>query len=297
MTDNRKAAVMGAFVADALSLGVHWVYNTGVIDKKFGRVERYYDPLTSYHKGKKAGDFTHYGDQMRVLLESVKDNGGFDAKRFAETWRGFFANYQGYFDKATQTTLENMAAGKELTASGSDSDDLAGASRLAALLPAYPDRLADLVAAARTQTAITHNNASVIASADFFARTVDAVLHGQSPLTALETTLKTHFADSPIAQPIRMGLESRGQNTRETIAGFGQMCSVEAGLPGTVHLIASYADDFKTALVENVMAGGDSSARGILTGMILGAAHGMAAIPEAWINEMTAVERIQTLLK
>ena len=44
MTENRiKAAVIGAFVADALSLGVHWVYNTGVIDKKFGRVEHYHD--------------------------------------------------------------------------------------------------------------------------------------------------------------------------------------------------------------------------------------------------------------
>jgi hypothetical protein len=36
MTTNQKAAVWGAFAADALSLGVHWVYNTGVIDKKFG---------------------------------------------------------------------------------------------------------------------------------------------------------------------------------------------------------------------------------------------------------------------
>ena len=72
MTDNRiKAAVIGAFVADALSLGVHWVYNTDVIDKKLGRVEHYYDPMTSYHTGKKAGDFTHYGDQMMVLLESA----------------------------------------------------------------------------------------------------------------------------------------------------------------------------------------------------------------------------------
>jgi ADP-ribosylglycohydrolase len=80
---------VGAFVADALSLGVHWVYNTGVIDKKFGRVERYYDPLTSYHKGKQAGDFTHYGDQMLVLLESEREN-GFDAVRLLNSG-GFFS--------------------------------------------------------------------------------------------------------------------------------------------------------------------------------------------------------------
>jgi hypothetical protein len=91
MTTNQKAAVWGAFAADALSLGVHWVYNTGVIDKKFGRVEQYYDPLTSYHKGKQAGDFTHYGDQMRVLLESLSGHTAFDAVRFAEQWRAFFS--------------------------------------------------------------------------------------------------------------------------------------------------------------------------------------------------------------
>jgi len=297
MTENRiRAAVIGAFVADALSLGVHWVYNTGVIDKKFGRVEQYFDPLTSYHKGKKAGDFTHYGDQMLVLLESVISGGGFDAHRFADIWRTFFADYDGYFDKATQTTLEKMDDGRGLTDSASDSDELAGASRMAALVPVYSDNLEELVSAARAQTRITHNNDRVILSADFFARSVFAVIGGQPPQAAMQATLDTHFSDSSIASLITMGLESRDRDTRETIAEWGQMCSVEAGLPGAVHLITRYADDFKTAMVENVMAGGDSSARGMIAGMVLGAAHGMEVIPEPWQAGMTASQRINTLL-
>lgn len=297
MTENRiKAAVIGAFVADALSLGVHWVYNTGVIEKKFGRVEQYYDPLTSFHKGKKAGDFTHYGDQMLVLLESVISGGGFDALRFAERWRTFFADYGGYFDKATKATLENMEAGKDLTDSGSHSDDLAGASRLAALVPVYHDNREQMIRAAREQTAVTHNNDRVVLSADFFTRSVLAVLGGHPPRTAMEAALKAHFSDSPIAPLITMGLESGNRDTRETIAEFGQMCSVEAGLPGAVHLITRYADDFKTAMVENVMAGGDSSARGMMAGMVLGAAHGMASIPADWQAGMTASKRINGLL-
>ena len=296
MTESRvKAAVIGGFVADALALGVHWVYNTGVIDKKLGRVEHYHDPMTSYHKGKKAGDFTHYGDQMLVLLESMR-GGGFDAHRFADMWRTFFADYGGYFDQATKTTLENMDAGKGLTDSASDSDDLAGASRLAALVPVYHDNLEPLVSAARAQTRITHNNDRVLSSADFFARSVFAILGGQAPQAAMQATLDTHFSDSPIASLVTMGLDSRDRDTRETIAEFGQMCSVEAGLPGAVHLICRYADDFKTAMVENVMAGGDSSARGMMAGMILGAAHGMEAIPAAWQTGMTADQRINTLL-
>jgi ADP-ribosylglycohydrolase len=296
MTENRiKAAVIGAFVADALSLGVHWVYNTGVIDKKFGRVEHYHDPMTTYHKGKKAGDFTHYGDQMLVLLKSVNRD-GFDSHRFADMWRTFFADYGGYFDKATQTTLANMDAGNSLTDSASNSDDLAGASRMAALVPVYHDDLEQLVDAARAQTRITHSDKRVIASADFFAHCVFAVLGGQPPRAAMETTLKDRFSDSPIASLVAMGLESRERDTRETIAEFGQMCSVEAGLPGAVHLITRHADDFKTAMVENVMAGGDSSARGMIAGMMLGAAHGLAAIPDAWQTGMTAGKQIGDLL-
>ncbi|WP_419659217.1 ADP-ribosylglycohydrolase [Desulfosarcina variabilis str. Montpellier] len=297
MTDNRNAAVWGAFVADALSLGVHWVYNTGVIDKKFGRVEHYHDPLTSYHKGKKAGDFTHYGDQTLVLLEAVCAKGGFDGQYFAERWKAFFTDYNGYFDKATKTTLENMATAENMTASGSPSDDLAGAARLAALLPVCSDDLALFVEAARKQTAITHNNDPVVTSADFFARVVDATLKGQPPVEAIETTLKTDFRDSDIAPLITMGMDSRQRDTREVIAEFGQMCSVEAGLPGAIHLICRYPDAYQTAMVENVMAGGDSSARGMLAGMVLAAAHGMSAIPEEWISQMTAGKHIAELLK
>ena len=295
MQDHLKAAVWGAFAADALSLGVHWVYNTGVIDKKFGRVDQYHDPLTSFHKGKRAGDFTHYGDQMLLLLNAVKD-GGFDPNRFAGMWRTLFDDYTGYIDKATTATLENMAAGKPLTESGSASDDLAGAARMAALLPVFGNDPEGLVEASRQQTTITHNNDQVIACADFFARTVWLVLDGNPPLVAIDDVLTRHVSDDAVADLIQTGLASRERDTREAIAEFGQMCSVEAGLPGTIHLIARYTDDYKGAMIENVMAGGDSSARGVLAGMILAAANGKAAIPASWIEEMSASDQIAAVL-
>jgi len=297
MITKRQAAVWGAFVADALSLGVHWVYNTGVIDKKFGRVEHYHDPLTSFHKGKKAGDFTHYGDQTLVLLETLDKDKGFDALRFAQSWRDFFSDYTGYFDKATKATLENMDSEGELTQSASTSDDLAGASRMAPLVAVYGDNLEQLVRTARSQTAITHGDERVVTSADFFARTVLAILNGKEPVPAMEAILNEQFADNEIAPLVHMGLQSKDRDTRETIAEFGQMCSVEVGLPGAVHLVARHGGDFKTAMVENVMAGGDSSARGMLAGMVLSAAHGMDAIPEEWISGLNAGERIRTILE
>ncbi len=172
MEDRVKAAVCGSFAADALALGPHWVYNANVIDKKFGVVDRFLDPLTSYHKGKQAGDLTHYGDQMLVLLESVAATSGFNLDQFTNDWRGFMDSYDGYFDQATKATLENMANGWEYPDCGSKSHDLGGAARIAPLVVAHHADLERLVESARTQTALTHNDQTVISSAEFFARVV-----------------------------------------------------------------------------------------------------------------------------
>ena len=38
MKEKPQAMVLASFAADSLALGVHWIYNPRVIDKKFGRV-------------------------------------------------------------------------------------------------------------------------------------------------------------------------------------------------------------------------------------------------------------------
>ena len=296
MKDKIKAAVLGSFIADALALGVHWVYNTRVIDKKFGRVDGYLDPLTSYHKGKRAGEQTHYGDQMQVLMESIATVPGFDLEDFSMRWQTLFESYTGYLDGATKDTLHNLSAGKDINACGSASDDLAGASRIAPLFSVYPDNLENLVAAARRQTAFTHNNTDVTAVAEFLARTTAAVLAGANPLEAVDSVVDGHFKGNVIEMLVMDGLDSQEMDTRQEIADFGQACSVEAALPGVIHLIARYTDHFKEALVENIMAGGDSAARGMPVAMVLGAHLGMGAIPGSWLEGLASREHVEQLL-
>ena len=190
MNSNIKAMVLGSFAADALSLGVHWIYNTNVIDKKWGRVEEYIKPeRPTYHPTKDLGELTHYGDQTLVLLESLAGSPGFDLNRFADHWQELFKGYKGYFDGATKATIENLATGKGPTDAGSDSDDLAGAARIAPLAFCYRNDLKKLIAAARAQTALTHKNLPVIETAEFFGRVVWQVLHGEAP-TAISIRVK-----------------------------------------------------------------------------------------------------------
>ena len=90
MNDNPKALVLASLVADALSLGVHWIYNTNVIDKKWGRVEEYIKPeRPTYHPSKNLGEHTHYGDQTLVLLKSIAENSGFNLITLPTDGRNF----------------------------------------------------------------------------------------------------------------------------------------------------------------------------------------------------------------
>lgn len=297
MNDNAKAMVLASFAADALSLGVHWIYNTNVIDRKWGRVETYLKPeRPTYHPTKGLGEFTHYGDQTIVLLESVSARAGFDLNDFADRWQQLFNTYDGYFDSATKTTLENIAVGNPPSESGSNSDDLAGAARIAPLVYIYRNNLEQLIVSARAQTALTHKNMQVIDSAEYFARVVWNVLQGQTPTAALKTAKRGAFDTDPYSRWIEAGLKSAGDDTRQAIKDFGQMCEVAAAFPSVVHLIAKYENDLNGALVENAMAGGDSAGRGLIVGLIVGAHVGPDAIPNAWQTELKAYDHIMDLL-
>ena len=296
MDDRVRAAVLAAFAADSLSLGVHWIYNTRVIDRKYGRVETLLKPeLARFHAGKHKGDLTHYGDQMLLLLETVAA-AGFDPQTFAGRWQAFAASYGGYMDKASKETLENFSGGKRYPAAGSASTDMAGAARIAPLLIRYHKRLDALVAAARQQTAVTHNHPAVIACAELFARAAFLVLDGKRPVAALKDALEETAGANRIRDFIAAGLDSKGLASRGAILDLGQACEVAQALPSAIHLIASYEDDLKTALVENIMAGGDSAARGMLVGMLLGADQGIDAVPAQWRTGINAYRRICRLL-
>ncbi|MCD6293816.1 MAG: ADP-ribosylglycohydrolase family protein [Deltaproteobacteria bacterium] len=158
--------VMASFAADSLALGAHWIYDTQTIEAYLGRVDALLKPQPdSYHSTKALGDFTHYGDQMFVLLESLTAQKGFSPGDFSTRWKTLFENYNGYVDQATQGTLAGYDSGKGPKGGGSPSDDLAGAARIAPLVYAYSDHLENLIDAAKTQTQMTHTNPLTVESA------------------------------------------------------------------------------------------------------------------------------------
>ncbi|MBI4804965.1 MAG: ADP-ribosylglycohydrolase family protein [Desulfovibrio sp.] len=298
MTDRSKSMVLGSFLGDSLALGVHWIYDQKTIATLHGRL----DALKaagpgSYHPTKLAGDFTHYGDQTLVLLESLAEKGGFDSADFSARWLNLFqGGYTGYVDKATSATLSQLAAGWEPQDAGSVSDDLSGAARIAPLVYAYRVDVEAMVKACRSQTAMTHNNGKVVDAAEFFARTAHAVLAGTPPVRAMESALADRLPGSPLHGWFKDGVDASGEDSIQAVARFGQSCHIDGAFQSTVQLIARHQDHPGEALVDSAMAGGDSAARNLLVGMVLCAWKGIESLPSAWLQTLTRREKIETLL-
>ncbi len=292
--------VLGSFIGDALALGPHWIYDSGEIQSKLGRVTTYQPPLAIYHAGKNAGDFTHYGDQALILLESLAQHGRFELPSFARSWRSFWSDPAtlSYRDGATRATLAKLESGAAPENAGSDSHDIAGAARIAPLflLPWASDE--SLINSVREETAFTHANPQVVEAAEFFARVVLAIRSGSSVPEALDLA---HAAVPWKTLPdawFNAGEQSAAGTTSDAdaLAAHGLSCDIAGAFPAILHLLRRYSQDPATSLIENASAGGDSAARGMILGMIHGASTPVAAWPTEWLDDLTAREKIEKLI-
>lgn len=298
--ERHAGLLYGTLVADSLTLGAHWIYEQDEIARLCGRVtELQPAPPDSYHPGKELGAQTHYGDQALVLMESLETCGGnFVMDDFARRWRKFWDNSNAYRDRATKETLAHLAEGKGLTRAGSNSTELGGAARIAPLLAALRnEEKPTIIAAVRAQTALTHNTPEVIDTAEFLAHTVFMLMRGVSIPSALHNTATLPFRVLK-PEPWLQKAEALGHlSVPEAVGELGQSCPLDKALPSVFAILLKHGDDPETALIENVMAGGDSAARGLVLGMLLGAAHGRRGLPDRWISPLLARPRLESFLQ
>ncbi len=266
-------SIKASLLADSLALPVHWIYDQEEIANLKLDLTKLHSPShNKYHNKKSLGEHTHYGDQAVVLLKSIIKESTFKLESFANDWKDFFRNYAGYYDGATKATISNLESGQAIKLAGSKSSDLGGAARIAGLLSLLPSHSpAQIIEAARAQTAFTHNNSLVIDTAEFLIETSLAVISGAELEVALEQAVsKTMSADF-----LKLSLEKAKENLhlepRDAIVKLGQGCTINGALPASLYLILKYSSNLSEALTQNLLSGGDSAARGLVIGMILGA--------------------------
>jgi len=121
----KQNAIIGALVADAASLGLHWLYDAERISQVAGEAPEFITPNRSHyenvagffsHPMKESGEVTQYGEQCVVSLRSLAENNGkWKPFHYLETFRQAFdcgGSFHGYIDASTSGTLANYHKAK-----------------------------------------------------------------------------------------------------------------------------------------------------------------------------------------
>ena len=193
-------ALAGGWVADAASLGLHWLYDSQRILEVGGQSPEFLPPKAEYfeggfgyfaHEGKQVGDISHYGAATGVLTESLVASGGrLDIRDYQRRFRAFFGpggGWQGYIDNPTRLTLDNLhaieqqAIARGLSAITAELTDKQQRVLVQKVLP-YTSRLTgdDLEGPVRKAISLTYREPAILEAGVQLAETIDRHLQSQS---------------------------------------------------------------------------------------------------------------------
>lgn len=291
--DRAEAALLGALVADAAALGLHWLYDPARIASLEGPLIFREPDATDFqgaagvfvHHGKRAGDLSQYGAALRTAMQAIADRDGqFEAAaaqdRFADAF-GAGGWWRGYIDHATRGTLTNLAADRRAP-SGVEDDQIPGFARLPALL-CRPGGAGDAVQLAAA-VAITNTGDEARDWALAGARILAAALIGASPAEAVAA------GETGAPEAVAQGLARARAAGADPVAFAGEVgraCPMSMAVPVAAHILL-HARSFAEAVEMNIRAGGDSCGRAILLGAAEGAIHGLggAGVPAPWLMRL-----------
>lgn len=279
-----SALVMGALVADAATLGLHWLYDPAriaAIETRKGLVflqpdAADYAGTKGYfvHGSKVAGDSAGYGEVCWLMLVHLARHDGFRRIEYQTEYRNHFGpggTYTGYIDTPTRLTLRVLLPLEPAAfpaQSGSDDDQMPALAVLPALVSAHKGSLQALLGVVESAIRITSHHHLAIDAAKCCAAALHAVLHGDPMEQALAAALP--FAGDTLRPLLEEALAVPAADSVAVAARYGMACHVAEGLPVVFH-IARHAADYRTAIEANIRAGGDNCGRSIILGALVAA--------------------------
>lgn len=308
MNNTNTTAILGALVADAASLGLHWLYSPArIAEIEAVRGLTFLSPnLADYsgtpsfftHRKEKVGDSSAYGEVCLLMLRHLAKHGVFKRMEYQMEFCQHFGtdgDYVGYIDHPTRYLLLNLkplAPADFPAASGANDDQLPALSALPALVASHGGTLQALLLCVEEVVRVTNNNALAVSAAQCAAAALFAELNGVPVGEALTKALP--FAGETLAPLLEQALAEPALNSVAMAERFGMSCRVIQGLPIIFH-IAKLAPDYRTAIEANIRAGGDSCGRSILLGALVAAQQAQLdgkepVIPPSWLaryNQLT----------
>ena len=281
---NRHDAFSGALVADAASMGLHWLYDQDQIKliEATGSLLYRQPDATVYenkrgafvHSVRRAGQLSHYGESARIVGALALDTGysvTAHQKIFMDTF-GPCGAFHGYADRPTKYLIARMLLdGDDISVpSGMDDDQMPGICVVPGLFAAEAS-IPQTIDAVKVIT----TNQDVQQSAEAVYSVLTQLHSGIELKAALATAADAVTGE--LGELMREALSIEAYEPLQTAQHFGMACYVKHSMPLNWHLL-KHAADFESTVLDNIRCGGDCCGRSMALGCIAGLAFG---VPES----------------
>lgn len=289
LIDRFQGSALGTFVGDAMGREVEG-WSLELIKARHGILKEMGE-----------GIYTDDTEMMIGIMESLKEDPGFDpaltARRFLEN----FHPYRGYGGRI-YGIMDRLRKGAPWDQVGTDSWGNGGAMRIAPIGFFFYDDHKQLQEAALMCTQITHRHPQGVAGALAQALAVGmATQRGIDgavidPIAFVEEIVKgVKGIDKGVAQELgRIAEMGQGDGLEATIARIAATFPRDVSAKGAVPAaITSFVinDNFLDTVLTAVNCGGDTDTIGAMAGALAGAYYGFSSITSAWLEPLENGEK------
>eukprot|EP00802_Teleaulax_amphioxeia_P021015 Tamp_21336.p1 GENE.Tamp_21336~~Tamp_21336.p1 ORF type:complete len:349 (+),score=64.46 Tamp_21336:46-1092(+) len=294
-------AIKTGLVADAASMGLHWIYDVEKIKTLTKGVQHpeFFEPPSCPFYKYEPGQLSPYGAEalgvLRILANSK--NQEFDAQEFAVELKDYLKAYPGRLNHASKELIAAIDSGKSFPACGADDSQANSLVKAALAVAAFQGR-DDWALRAEDVMRAHQNNEIAIKFGMGAAHIVHRILRGSSIRDALAWAVSP---DSPLDAEVKASAKTAAEfgtnhTCQEAAAAFGSSCALPAAFRVCIHLLSKDLP-FEEAVRQNILAGGDQCSRAVFVGACYGAALGEAVVPAAWTHKVSDMPEIDGLAR
>ncbi|KAL4424390.1 hypothetical protein ABPG77_005633 [Micractinium sp. CCAP 211/92] len=296
------AAVLGAFLADAATMPLHWIYDPAKVQSlleskgKAAEPEFFPQPSCPFYDYA-LGRLSPYGDEAYALLQYAAAHPDVDGPGLTEHLVSFFKAYDGRLNGTAKKLVESWEGGARFPDAAAEDTQAHAIVKVPVLVARYggTPQLAERVeAAVRSQ-----QNSDV------------AVAMGQAAAAILERVV---VQGSSVGEAIAWGMQPGNvpEAVREQVAPFlgdttpslhsmvheitkAPSCTLPGALTNALYCAATssgYVDNTR----RNIVVGGDNCSRVLFGGALWAAAEGEGVLPEAWKQQVPLYPELERLV-
>jgi ADP-ribosylglycohydrolase len=319
-------AFLGSLVADAVSMPVHWYYNTRGIDEDYPDFDHYiapknphpdsilwrsrYQPIgekddilreqskywgkrgVHYHQFLRPGENTLNLKLACELYRTIIKNGEYDPdtwlERYAEVMLTPGWHLDTYAEEYHRAFFTHYARGKKLSNCGIEDIHIGGLSLVPALLAGLEavDQTDEEHLFQSVHNLVKHTHSHPHTITS--ARNLTQILIELSKRAEIRNVLNTfRMSDVPLNKIKAWENMPDRKVVGETLS---TACYLPESFTAALYFAWKYSDDFSLAVLANAKVGGDNCHRGVVVGSIVAMQTG---IPEKWLRDLKCMDELR----